>query len=93
MPPAARPVAAPVVATTAPRPSSITTRYSMRLMPAEVEKVNAVILEAMPRLGERVNFTDVLRIGLSRITPTSPIAAAELAALRPMDGRRHSMKP
>lgn len=64
-------------------------RCTVRLMPAEIHRVNTVIAKAIQDTHERVTVTDVLRIGLQRLEQSSPITAAEILLLRTTDGRRH----
>jgi hypothetical protein len=88
--PPAKPVApampAPVAA---PRPATTAgDRCTLRLAAPELAKIDRLILETHQRVGERITTSDVLRIGLARVTTTAPITAAEIAALRASDGRR-----
>lgn len=63
-------------------------KVSARLSASDLTKIDRLILDAHQRVGERITVSDVLRIGLARVTGTSPISAAEIAALRANDGRR-----
>lgn len=63
-------------------------RCTVRLMPAELHRVNNVIAKAIQDTHERVTVTDVLRIGLQRLEQSSPITAEEISLLRTTDGRR-----
>lgn len=63
-------------------------RCTLRLPASEIAKIDHLILETHQRVGQRMTVSDVLRIGLARITSSLPIAEAEIAALRASDGRR-----
>lgn len=77
----------PVVA--APEVQKVTTRYSLRLLASEIAKVNSIIQKTLEVTGERITFTDVLRVGLGRINFLTAMSKAEILALRRFDGRRH----
>jgi hypothetical protein len=79
----------PATPTLPSKPVVASERYTVRLLPGEIEKVDALTLEAHQRLGERITVSDVLRIGLTRIGTNAPITADELAGLRSRDRRRH----
>jgi hypothetical protein len=64
-------------------------RYSLRLLPSEIAKINSIIKNTVQTISQRVTLTDVLRVGLRRLGESAPLSAAELAALRTTDGRRH----
>ena len=73
----------------APKPAAAGgERCTLRLAPSELAKIDRSILETHQRVGERITTSDVLRIGLARVTGTAPITAAEITALRATDGRR-----
>lgn len=63
-------------------------RCTVRLLPAEIQRVNAFIAKAIQETHERVTVTDVLRIGLQRLDSNTPITEAEISTLRATDGRR-----
>lgn len=63
-------------------------RCTLRLSGVELSKIDRLILETHQRVGERITVSDVLRIGLARVTAASPIAGSEIALLRASDGRR-----
>jgi len=89
---------APVIATTVAAPASqdiispsnrtFSPRYSLRLLPAEISKINIIINSSMNATGERLTLTDVLRIGLGRLGEGTPIGKEEIDQLRVTDGRR-----
>ena len=64
-------------------------RYSLRLLPTEIAKINGIVNVSLQKTGERITLTDVLRVGLKRLGDSAPISGAELVALRTTDGRRH----
>jgi hypothetical protein len=88
--PISAPPAVPAVKTPKAQVSKTATgvRWSLRPDASELAKIDQMILEAHQRVGQRLTISDVLRIGLLRMTKTSPITAAEIAALRATDGRR-----
>jgi len=77
--PKTRPAAAPKVA---PKDN----RCTVRLVGSELDRVDQISLWTHERLRTRIAISDVLRIGLLRITEQAPIAAAELQKLRQSDG-------
>lgn len=83
------PAASPARATSQPQSSRVTgERYTVRLTPQEIQKLDSLTLEVHQRLGKRITLSDVLRIGLLRVSPTAPITADELTQLRATDRRR-----
>ncbi len=96
-PAAANPMVAPIVQ---PRqriaktvlPALIESRQSLRLIPTEFSKINTIINLTLEQTGERATVTDVLRIGLERLSETSHITREEIKQLRAADGRRHKSK-
>ena len=72
----------------APTPRSSRIRYTVPLSAHDVERLNAISLEAHQRLGKRLSISEVFRIGLARISSHAPITVDELQAMRFLDGRR-----
>ena len=72
-------------ATSTPR---LITRYSVRLLSPEIDKINSIIQSTLEQTGERVSLSDVLRIGINRAGESSAIARHEIVYLRKGDGRR-----
>ena len=72
----------------APNPASSRIRYTVPLSAKDVERLNSISLEAHQRLGNRLSISEILRIGLARISSHAPITADELHAMRFLDGRR-----
>jgi len=70
------------------KPTVSSTRYSLRLLPVEIAKINMIIKNTVLVAGERTTLTDVLRVGLGRLGESAQISAAELALLRAGDRRR-----
>jgi len=86
----ATPAQAPVVSSSRPEVPATTAsqRYSLRLVPTEIAKINSIIKNTVLVTGERTTLTDVLRVGLGRLGESAQISAAELALLRAGDRRR-----
>ncbi len=63
-------------------------RCTLRLTQPELQKIDRQILEVHQRLGERITLSDILRIGLTRLTSQSPVDKSEILVLRASDGRR-----
>lgn len=63
-------------------------RCTVRLTPAELEKLDRLILWAHMNLGARLTLSDVLRIGLSRVGEDAPPASHEVEKIRSHDARR-----
>jgi hypothetical protein len=64
-------------------------RYSLRLLPAEIAKINTIIKNSVVLTSERTTLTDVIRVALARLSDSCSISQAEVAALRSTDRRRH----
>lgn len=100
---AATPSSSPPIATAPQPPKTVTppkepplvfareapTRYSLRLLPTEIAKINSIIKNTVQTTDQRITLTDVLRVGLGRLGESTPVSTAELAVLRTTDGRRH----
>jgi hypothetical protein len=86
----AAPVAPAIKPPVASTPKSLSghEKFSVRLIRPEPARIDRLILETHQRVGERITASDVLRIGLARVNDSAPITAAEIAALRAIDGRR-----
>ena len=63
-------------------------RYSLRLLPPEILKINSIINATLHNTGERVTLTDILRVALGRLGDSSSIGPEEMKSLRSTDGRR-----
>ena len=85
----ANPPTAKIVSAT---PPSVAARYSLKLLPAEISKINSIVQSTLEKTGERVTLTDVLRVGIGRVGESSPIARHEIIYLRKNDGRRTKAK-
>jgi hypothetical protein len=88
--PLSTPIQAPVISqhdSTGSRPV-LSPRYSLRLLPSELSKINMIINSTMNATGERVTLTDILRVGLGRLGEGAPISKEEINLLRSSDGRR-----
>jgi hypothetical protein len=70
------------------RPPLKADRYSVRLNPQEVQKIESIALEIHQRIGKRISMAEIFRIGLLRLGPNTPITADEVVAVRAMDRRR-----
>jgi hypothetical protein len=81
------PIPEPAVVSTPVAFAQVQTRFSLRLLPMELEKINSIIKTTMQNTGQRITLTDVLRTGLKRMGES--ISSAEVSALRSSDGRRH----
>ena len=67
-------------------------RFSLRLRPSELAKINAILNKTLEQTGQRLTLTDVLRVGLGRLGDSLPLPEAEIAALRATDSRRMKAK-
>jgi len=85
---APQPANPPVSKIISPTPPSVAARYSLKLLPAEISKINSIVQSTLEKTGERVTLTDVLRVGIGRVGESSPIARHEIVYLRKNDGRR-----
>jgi hypothetical protein len=63
-------------------------RYTVRLSPSEITRLDAISLETHQRLGKRLTVSEVFRIGLARVGSNAPITAEELQGIRSLDRRR-----
>lgn len=84
------PASVAATATVAPSASRVrpNDRCTVRLTPAELEKLDRLILWAHMNLGARLTLSDVLRIGLSRVGEDAPPASHEVEKIRSHDARR-----
>jgi len=92
----ARQIPAALIATAAPADNPVLprvlARQSLRLLPIEFDKINTIINNTIQRTGSRATVTDVLRVGLARLTEAAHIEIEELKALRATDRRRFAQK-
>jgi|GEM_PF-1354937 len=86
-----QPVQTPTVPTVS-TPPHVQTRFSVRLLPTEIAKINSIIKNTVLITGERTTLTDVLRVGLGRMGDSTQISEAELTNLRASDRRRHQSR-
>jgi hypothetical protein len=63
-------------------------RLSIRLLKADAERIDAIAFEVHQRLGKRITVTEVLKVGLARISGDAPITRDEMAKLKATDRRR-----